>query len=136
MNVQRSFPNSVFLQAGVLIAGSMFLCVVRNAYADHPPLPPEAYQECESKKAGDVCVAHMHGGDVNGTCAPDRDGGKLFCRPSSPPPPPPEAFDACSGKKESDECTVTFGSDAVKGTCRTMPDGRVACAPPHHGGNE
>jgi len=135
MNVQRSFPNSVFLQAGVLIAGSMFLCVVRNAYADHPPLLRKLIRSANRKRQGmsawRTCTEATSMGRVprTGTAA-------TVLSSFVAPPPPPEAFDACSGKKESDECTVTFGSDAVKGTCRTMPDGRVACAPPHHGGNE
>lgn len=118
---------------GTLVGGLALASVARTAQADgdRPPLPPEAYTACESKAAGDACVAHVHGADLDGTCVVDHGGSRLFCRPSQPPPPPPEAFDACSGKKESDACSVTFGQHEVQGVCRATPDGRLACAPAH-----
>jgi len=60
---------------------------------DHPPgpppaPPPQAYSACESKSGGDACVVHLFDKDIDGTCRPDRDGGKLFCMPNHMPGPP------------------------------------------------
>jgi hypothetical protein len=100
-----------------LVLGPLFALGValastsRPAQAEGPPpLPPEAYAACASKTAGEACVAEVHGTEVHGTCAADRDSTKLFCRPDAPPPPPPEAFDACSGKK-----AVVSDRDSVAG---------------------
>jgi hypothetical protein len=52
-----------------------------------PPLPPEAYAACESKKFGDACSVSFQKDKLEGTCAAS-DEGKLFCRLARPPPPP------------------------------------------------
>ena len=61
----------------------------RVASADGPPpLPPEAYSACDGKSSGDACVADVHGTKIDGVCAPDFEGTKIFCRPNHPPPRP------------------------------------------------
>ncbi len=52
-----------------------------------PPLPPEAYAACDSKREGDACSVQIRDREIQGTCASGDTTGKLFCRPSGPPPP-------------------------------------------------
>jgi hypothetical protein len=60
------------------------------ARADGPPSPPpEAYAACASKADGDACTVQIHDQQIQGTCAPDREGKGLFCRPDHMPCPPP-----------------------------------------------
>ena len=67
------------------------VALVQRARADGPPpLPPEAYAACESKSEGEACTVQLRDREIHGTCAPDREGKRLFCRPSDMPPPPPE----------------------------------------------
>ena len=94
-----------------------------------PPPPPEAYDACASRSAGDACAVAMPDRTVKGTCSPDRESGRLFCRPDSPPPPPPQAYEACSGKKDADACTVAMGDHTIDASCRSAPDGRMVCVP-------
>ncbi len=44
---------------------------------------------CDGKSANDACTAEVHGTEIDGVCAPDFEGTKLFCRPNHMPPPPP-----------------------------------------------
>jgi hypothetical protein len=89
MNHSKSLTRRLFAGAGACALVLPF--ALHPADADGPPPPPpEAYTACESKAAGDACVAVMHGMEIQGTCAQDPAGSaKLFCRPSSPPPCPP-----------------------------------------------
>ena len=119
----------VFAAAAAI--GAVWLLAPRDAVADGPPVPPEAYAACQSKKAGDACTVSFRGREMNGTCAEHPSDGKLACRPAGPPGPPPEAFDACNGKKADDACTVSFHGREMSGTCRQTPDSRLVCAPPH-----
>lgn len=57
--------------------------------AHHGP-PPEAYDACTQKKAGDGCQVTHHDHTVTGTCA-DAPDGRLACKPDHPPPGPPPA---------------------------------------------
>jgi hypothetical protein len=52
-----------------------------------PPLPPEAYAACDSKREGDACSVQIRDREIQGTCTSGDTTGKLFCRPSGPPPP-------------------------------------------------
>ena len=75
--------------------GVLSVANVRDASADGPPpLPPEAYSACESKRAGDACVARIHDRELQGVCSAHPSDGRLFCRPEGPPTPPPQAFAA------------------------------------------
>ena len=86
MNVS-SFVGSIV----VLAALSLTMTPPIAAADGPPPLPPEAYAACESKAVGDACTVALHDREHQGTCAPDRDGHRLFCRlDDMPPPPPPE----------------------------------------------
>ncbi|MDP9035988.1 MAG: hypothetical protein M3O50_14405 [Myxococcota bacterium] len=59
-----------------------------NARAEGlPPLPPEAYAACDSKREGDTCSVQIRDREIQGTCSAGDGSGKLFCRPSGPPPP-------------------------------------------------
>jgi hypothetical protein len=70
-------------------AGVVAMVEVQSARADAPPpLPPEAYAACESRADGDTCTVQLHDRTIHGTCAPDREGKGLFCRPDDMPPPP------------------------------------------------
>jgi hypothetical protein len=77
-----------------LVASAVIACLValvERARADGPPpLPPEAYAACESKSQGEARTVQLRDREIHGTCAPDREGKRLFCRPSDMPPPPPE----------------------------------------------
>jgi len=116
---------------GLAIVGTTAVTDFREASADgRPPLPPEAYAACESKKAADACTARIRDSDVSGVCTLDASDGRLFCRPNLPPLPPPEAFTVCEGKKLAEACTVQFHGRPMNGTCVEAPDARLFCAPP------
>jgi hypothetical protein len=50
--------------------------------------PPEAYSACADQSQGDECTVSFGEHSITGNCTPDREDGKLFCRPSRPPGPP------------------------------------------------
>ncbi|MDP9152192.1 MAG: hypothetical protein M3O36_19880 [Myxococcota bacterium] len=52
-----------------------------------PPLPPEAYAACDTKREGDTCSVQIRDREIQGTCTAGDTAGRLFCRPSGPPPP-------------------------------------------------
>jgi hypothetical protein len=87
-------PLSVFrtmIRTGaLLVTACVLLPVARAAAADGPPLPPEAYAACDSKREGDACSVQFREHEIHGTCAPAEGSGKLFCRPSDLPPLPKE----------------------------------------------
>jgi len=77
----------------LLVAASVLLPAARSAAAEGPPLPPEAYAACDSKREGDACFVKFREHEIHGTCAPVESSGKLFCRPTDLPPfprPPPD----------------------------------------------
>ena len=92
-----SFAKLSLLAAACVVP---LLAGPRHAAADgRPPLPPEAYAACESKASGDACVVDIHGTQLDGTCAPDMEGARLFCRLAHPPgPPPAPSQQACEGR--------------------------------------
>ena len=72
--------------------------------------PPEAYEACEGKSAGDEAeLITPRGETVTGTC--EEEGDQLVLRPDNPKGrsggrrhgPPPEAYEACEGKSAGDE---------------------------------
>jgi hypothetical protein len=73
---------------------SAILLVAGAARADdacahpHGP-PPEAYDACKEKKAGDSCQVTLHDHTIDGTCAAPPEGTGLACRPNQLPPGPP-----------------------------------------------
>ena len=85
-----TFAKFSLLAAAVALPAMVCLVGLTDAAADGPPpLPPEAYSACDGKSSGDACVADMHGSKIDGVCAPDFEGTKIFCRPNHPPPHPP-----------------------------------------------
>jgi hypothetical protein len=84
---------SPFLSASVLaaIAAACFATASSAQAEGPPPLPPEAYAACASKADGDACTVRFHDREMQGICAPDREGNGLFCRLNQlPAPGPPE----------------------------------------------
>ncbi len=72
----------VGLLAGFSVMGSEALARERGR-RHHTP-PPEAYEACEGKSAGDTAEFESPRGDmVTGTC--QQDGERLFLRPDHPP---------------------------------------------------
>jgi hypothetical protein len=60
---------------------------------DEPPPPPRkppsaAYDACKDQAEGDDCEVSFHEHKIEGTCQPDHEDGRLFCRPDHPPPRP------------------------------------------------
>lgn len=59
----------------------------------HPPRhkghkpPPQAYEDCKGKKAGDIVQHTTPEGKVEATCEDSPEG--LVARPNNPPQPPP-----------------------------------------------
>lgn len=120
----------------------------------HGP-PPEAFEACQSKAAGDACTVVFGGETLEGKCAPppappdaspEAADGRLACRPDRlpeprrggpggrpPGPPPAEVFAACDGKATDAACAVTLGDRTLDGTCQGPPPGvdetRLGCAP-------
>lgn len=85
-----SYGSRIALASGTLVVALSLAAIPSTAQGEGPPpLPPEAYAACDSKAVGDTCTVTIFGKDVTGTCTTDRDGGRLFCRPSGPPPGPP-----------------------------------------------
>ena len=73
----------------LLAAGVVMMVRTQSAHADGPPpLPPEAYAACARKNDGDACTVQFRDREIHGTCAPDREGKVLFCRPQDMPLPP------------------------------------------------
>lgn len=105
----------------------------------HGP-PPQAYEACEGKNAGDaVEVTLPDGKTLTGTCE-ERDDG-LAMRPDNMPEngmgpkggghhgPPAEAFEVCEGKSAGDAADLTTPrGDTLTGTCQDM-DGRLVLRP-------
>ncbi len=124
-----------------------------------PGPPPEAFEACVAKAAGDACTVAVGDKTLTGKCVapppPPPEGspaipdGRLACRPDDLPAPPPESrrggsgerppgpppvevFAACDGKAAGDACVVTLADGAVDGTCRPPPgatETRLGCAP-------
>jgi hypothetical protein len=87
MKISSSVATSTLTLSVTAIA---LAALATSARADGPPpLPPEAYAACESKADGEACTVQLHDREIHGTCAPDREGKRLFCRPNDMPPPPP-----------------------------------------------
>ncbi|HTQ42586.1 MAG TPA: hypothetical protein VMI75_07485 [Polyangiaceae bacterium] len=83
----------VFVSSSIVVSAATvsLVALVQRARADGPPpLPPEAYAACQSKSEGEACTVQLRDREIHGTCAPDRDGERLFCRPIDMPPPPAE----------------------------------------------
>lgn len=96
----------------------------------HGP-PPEAYQACEGKAAGNEAKLTGPGGEeVKGVCEDDG-AGKLVLRPTHPGKnarhgPPPEAYQACEGKAEGSEARMTTPrGEVVGGVCEKEVGGKM-----------
>ncbi len=96
------------------------------------PPPPQAFEACKGKKAGDA-VQHVtpSGQKIAATCTASPQG--LFALPScekNPPPhhtPPPSAFADCKGKKEGAVIQHKIPSgEKVAATCTASPQGLFA----------
>ena len=95
-----------------------------------PGPPPEAYDICEGKTAGDKAeLTTPHGNTITGTCI--EEGEDLVFRPDQlkgmagrmPHTPPEEAIEACEGKNEGDTAEfVNERGDTVTGTCEQHGD--------------
>jgi hypothetical protein len=92
----------------------------------HKP-PSEAYAACKDLSQGATCSVDHGDHHLDGSCAPDREDGSLFCRPNHPPPQ--AAFDACSDKSAGDSCTVTLGEHTLSGACASGPNDKLVCRP-------
>lgn len=105
---------------------------------DRPPgPPPEFYEACEGKSAGDTAqIVTPRGDTITGTC--EEQGDEIVLRPdnlkggpgSGPGgpggrhhTPPAEAIEACEGKSEGDTAEfVNDRGDTVSGTCEQQGD--------------
>ena len=95
----------------------------------HAP-PPEAYEACEGKSAGEEAeFINRRGNTVTGTC--EEEGDRLVLRPDNPKGrfggrrhgPPPEAYEACEGKSAGDEAEfINRRRNTVTGTCQQRGD--------------
>ncbi len=92
----------------------------------HGP-PPEAYEACEDKSAGDSVELKMpNGKTVVGTC--EQEGDQLVLRPSNKSGkrrqgPPPEAYEVCEDKNVGDSAEIIApNGKAVVGTCEQEGD--------------
>ena len=106
-----------------------------DARGEHRGPPPEAYQACAGKSAGNTAqFVNPRGDMVSGTCEADPDG-KLVLRPEGGPRgghdgPPPEAYSACEGKSAGGAAQfVNPHGDTVSGTCEADPDGKLVLRP-------
>ena len=92
--------------------------------------PPEAYEACEGKSAGDEAeLITPRGETITGTC--EEEGDLLVLRPDNPRgrsggrhhSPPPEAYEACEGKSAGDEAEfVNRRGETITGTCEEEGD--------------
>ena len=92
--------------------------------------PPEAYEACEGKNAGDEAeFVNRRGETVIGIC--EEEGDQLVLRPDNPKGrscgrrqgPPPEAYEACEGKSVGDEAEfVNRRGETVTGICEEEGD--------------
>lgn len=115
---------------------------------EHRSPPPQAFDACKEKQAGDPCNVQMGENEIAGKCDPAPPGavqGGLACRPEGEArrhrgPPPEIVFAVCNGKAAGDPCTVEHDSRTVNGACmmprREGGGDRLLCAPahPHRGG--
>ncbi len=102
-----------------------------------PGPPPEAYQACEGKSAGDTAeIVTSRGDTLTGTC--EQEGNKLVLKPDNfkggpgggpggpggkRNAPPSEAIEACEGKSAGDTAEfVNERGDTVTGTCEQRGD--------------
>lgn len=135
----------ILKKIGIIFA-ILSICSI-NAFGDdtssmgqgdrRPGPPPEAYQACEGKSAGDTVEIETPRGDtMTGTCV--QQGDKLVLRPdnmkggpgggSGGPgggqhTPPAEAIEACEGKSAGDTAEfVNERGDTVTGTCEQHGD--------------
>ncbi|MDD2776477.1 MAG: hypothetical protein PHU06_11020 [Gallionella sp.] len=103
------------------------------------PPPPQAFESCKGKKAGDA-VQHVtpSGQKIAAICTASPQG--LFALPAcdmTPPPhhtPPPSAFADCKGKKEGAVIQHKMPSgEKVAASCTASPQGLFARPdrPPH-----
>ena len=92
--------------------------------------PPEAYEACEDKNAGDEAeFVNRRGETVTGTCEqrgdqlillPDNFKGRFGGRRHGPPP---EAYEACEGKSVGDEAElINPRGETVTGICEEEGD--------------
>ncbi len=51
--------------------------------------PPEAFQACQDKAAGDACTVKLPDLTLDGKCVKSQQDERVFCMPSQMPPPPP-----------------------------------------------
>jgi hypothetical protein len=82
-------PPALYRTLGFFATITVLASTMGKASAEGPPpLPPEAYAACDSKREGDACSVQIRDREIQGTCTSGDTTGKLFCRPSGPPPPP------------------------------------------------
>ena len=89
----------------------------------HMP-PPQAFDACKEKQAGDACNVQLGENEIAGKCDPAPPGavqGGLACRPDGEArrhhgPPPEIVFAACNGKTAGDPCSVEHESRTVNGS--------------------
>ena len=92
--------------------------------------PPEAYEACEGKSAGNEAeFVNRRGETITGTC--EEEGDQLVLRPDNPKGrsggrrhgPPPEAYEVCEGKSAGDEAEfVNRRGETITGTCEEEGD--------------
>ena len=79
---------ALYRTLGLLATIAVLTSTAGKASAEGPPpLPPEAYAACDSKREGEACSARIRDMEIQGTCTSAETTEKLFCRPSGPPPP-------------------------------------------------
>lgn len=101
----------------------------RTGSRRHGP-PPEAYEACEGKTAGDTAeVVTPNGDTITGTC--EEEGDTLVLKPDNIQggpggkhhAPPAEAIEACDGKNAGDTAEfVNDRGDTITGTCEQHGD--------------
>ncbi|MCP4747269.1 MAG: hypothetical protein GY874_14185 [Desulfobacteraceae bacterium] len=93
--------------------------------------PPEAYEACEGKSAGETAqFTDARGETLTGTC--EQEGDQLVLRPEGQEPgereqgqhkPPLEAYEACEGKSAGETAQFTNSNgETISGTCEQDGD--------------
>ncbi len=86
--IDSAILPTLYRTLGLIAAIAALTSTTGTASAEgRPPLPPEAYAACDSKREGDACSVQIRDREIQGTCTSGDTTEKLFCRPSEPPPP-------------------------------------------------
>jgi hypothetical protein len=94
----------------------------RGGFAGGNP-PPEAFDACKGKNAGDTVQETTPNGDRHPAVCTQTPRGLLARLDRRPPP---EAFNACQGKKEGDAVQLDTPRGALDSTCVQTPEGLAA----------